>query len=393
MIDFTLTENDEARLDRAYQEALFVRSFARDADENEAELPPEKLPGADEFLASLPKAAAPGAEDTTGPAMLTLMAIAQYYGDYSLRAKRSGGGGLGNAALSAAGSDEQKQKWAHLLLSMAITEPGCGSDPSRVETTAVLDEETDEWVLNGEKIFVTTGIRATGVVLWATLDKSAGRAGIKSFLVEKGTPGFDVPHKEKKLGIRCDDTAVYIFNNCRIPRGNLLGGDESISKSSSGGFRGVMKTFNMTRPMTAAMGLGLAKAALDFTREELEKAGVELQYGAGTAQQSAASERFTRLEGLYEAAELTTLRAMWLAGAGLPNNMESSVCKAHAGGTVRAVTQGCVDLLGPMGISRDHLLEKWMRDCRITDIYEGTGEIQRLIIARGLLDYTRADLN
>jgi acyl-CoA dehydrogenase len=394
MIDFTLTKTDEARLDRAYQEALFVREFARDADENEKELPPEELPGADAFLESLPTAPWPGDDDTQGPAMMTLLTIAQYYGDYSLRAKRrDGGGGLGNAALAAAGTEEQKAKWAGLLLSMAITEPGCGSDPSRVETSAVLDEETDEWVLNGEKIFVTSGIRAEGVVIWATIDKSAGRAGIKSFLVEKSTPGFDVPNKEKKLGIRCDDTAVYIFNNCRIPRGNLLGGDESIPKKSSGGFRGVMKTFNMTRPLTAAMGLGIAKAALDFTREELEKAGVDLPYGAGTAQQSAASERFTRLEAQYEAAELTTIRATWLAGAGQPNNMESSVCKAHAGGTVRQVTQGCVDLLGPLGISRDHLLEKWMRDCRITDIYEGTGEIQRLIMARGLLDYTRADLN
>ncbi len=123
-----------------------------------------------------------------------------------------------------------------------------------------------------------------------------------------------------------------------------------------------------------------------------EKAGVDLQYGPGTAQQSAAADRFTRLEALYEASELTTLRATWLAGTAQPNNMESSVCKAHAGSAVRAITQGCVDLLGPMGISRDHLLEKWMRDCRITDIYEGTGEIQRLIIARGLLDYTRDDL-
>jgi len=392
MIDFTLTENDQARLARTYAEAQYVRAFARDADENEAELPPEILPGADEFLASLDRPPAAGENDTQGPAMMTLQAIAQYWGDYSLRCKRNETGGLGNAALSAAGTDEQKAKWGGLLLAMAITEPGCGSDPSRVETTAVLDEETDEWVINGEKIFVTTGIRANGVVLWATLDKSAGRAGIKSFLVEKGAPGFDVPGKEKKLGIRCDDTAAYVFRDCRIPRGNLLGGDESIPKASSGGFRGVMKTFNMTRPMTAAMGLGIAKAALDFTREELEKAGVTVDYGAGAAQQTAASERFTRLEGLYEAAELTTLRATWLAGAAQPNNMESSVCKAHAGSTVRAVTQGCIDILGPMGISREHLLEKWMRDCRITDIYEGTGEIQRLIIARGLLDYTRADL-
>ena len=392
MIDFTLTENDKARLARTYAESQYVRAFVRDADENESELPPEILPGAEAFLASLERPPAPGENDTQGPAMMTLQAVAQYWGDYSLRCKRNEGGGLGNAALSAAGTDEQKRKWGGLMLSMAITEPGCGSDPSRVETTAVLDEETNEWVINGEKIFVTTGIRANGVVLWATIDKSAGRGGIKSFLVEKGTKGFEVPGKEKKLGIRCDDTAAYVFRNCRVPRGNLLGGDESIPKASSGGFRGVMKTFNMTRPMTAGMGLGIAKAALDFTREELEKAGVDIQYGANPSRLSAAAERFTRLEGLYEAAELTTLRATWLAGAAQPNNMESSVCKAHAGGTVRAVTQGCIDILGPMGISREHLLEKWMRDCRITDIYEGTGEIQRLIIARGLLDYTRADL-
>jgi acyl-CoA dehydrogenase len=392
MIDFSLTDNDHARLARTYAEGVYIRGFARDADENESELPPEMLPGAEEFIATLEKPPAGGEEDTQGPVMMMLQTIATHWGDYSLRLKRAGGGGLGNAALAAAGTPEQLSKWGHLLLSMAITEPGCGSDPSRVETTAVLDEATDEWVINGEKIFVTTGIRATGVVLWATIDKSAGRAGIKSFLVEKGAPGFEVPGKEKKLGIRCDDTASYLFRDCRIPRGNLLGGDESTPKASSGGFRGVMKTFNMTRPLTAAMGLGLAKAALDFTREELAKAGVTPEYGAGTASQSAASERFTRLEALYEASELTTLRATWLAGDGKPNNMESSVCKAHAGSAVRAITQGCVDLLGPMGISREHLLEKWMRDCRITDIYEGTGEIQRLIMARGLLDYTRADL-
>ena len=172
MIDFTLTENDEARLARIYAEGEYVRKFVRDSDENEQELPPETLPGADDFLKTLERPEAPGADDTQGPAMMTLTAIAQYWGDYSLRLKRAGGGGLGNAALSAAGTDEQKAKWGGLLLSMAITEPGCGSDPSRVETTADLDEETNEWVLNGEKIFVTTGIRAEGVVIWATIDKS-----------------------------------------------------------------------------------------------------------------------------------------------------------------------------------------------------------------------------
>ncbi len=390
MIDFTLSERDRAQLERTRAAALICRKYARYHDENEGDFPPDELPEAAEFYANQTPLPDASDDDTAPPVMMALQSIGQFWGDYSVRLKRTGGGGLGNAALSAAGTPEQQEKWQHLVLSMAITEPGCGSDPSRVSTTAVLDG--DEWVLNGEKIFVTTGIRAEGVVLWATIDKSAGRAGIKSFLVEKGTPGFEVPHKEKKLGIRADDTACYVFKDCRIPRENLLGLDETIPKKSSGGFRGVMKTFNMTRPMTAAMGLGLAKAALDFTRDELEKAGVELEYGSALGAQSAVAERFMRLEALYEASELTTLQCTWMAGQGLPNNMESSVCKAHAGSAVRAITQGCVELLGPMGISREHLLEKWMRDCRITDIYEGTGEIQRLIIARGLFDYTRADL-
>ena len=395
MIDFRLTETDKAHLERTRAEAMIARRYAREFDENEAEMIPDTLPETEDFYAQAGELPAVGPEDTQGPVMMLLQCMGQFWGDYSVRLRRSTRGGLGNAALAAAGTDEQKAKWGDLLLSMAITEPGCGSDPSRVSTTATLDEETNEWILNGEKIFVTTGIRATGVVLWATIDKSAGRAGIKSFLVEKGTPGFEVPHKEKKLGIRADDTAAYVFKDCRIPRENLLGLDESIPKASSGGFRGVMKTFNMTRPLTAAMGLGIAEAAIDFTRDELEAAGVVLDYTSGPGglgRLSAAAEKFMRLEALFEASKLTTLQCGWMAGQGLPNNLESSVCKAHAGSSVRQITQGCIEILGSVGISRELLLEKWMRDSRITDIYEGTGEIQRLIIARGLLDYTRADL-
>jgi len=397
MIDFRLTPTDEAILARTRAEALINRRYAREFDEREADPIPDLLPEAEAFEAEaranpLPKA---GAQDTSPAVMMLLHSMAAYWGDYSIRLRRPTTGGLGNAALMAAGTEEQKAKWGHLLLSMAITEPGCGSDPSRVSTTAVLDTQTNEWVLNGEKIFVTTGIRANGVVLWATIDKSAGRAGIKSFLVEKGTPGFEVPHKEKKLGIRADDTAAYVFRDCRIPRENLLGGDESIPKQSSGGFRGVMKTFNMTRPLTAAMGLGIAEAALDATRDALVEAGVELDWATGPGgmgRLSAAAERFMRLEALFEASKWTTLQCGWMAAKGLPNNLESSVSKAHAGSAVRQITQGCIEILGSMGISREHLFEKWMRDSRITDIYEGTGEIQRLIIARGLLDYTRDDL-
>jgi acyl-CoA dehydrogenase len=377
MIDFVPSENDQKAFDQARASAMICRKYARHYDENEQEMAPEKLPEADEFYAEHPNPAPPGEGDSSMLTRMARISMINYWGDYTVRLIRESGG-LGNAALEASGTPEQIAKWGKLCLSMAIT--------------AVLDSETNEWIINGEKIFVTTGIRADAVVLWATLDKSAGRGGIKSFLIEKGTPGFNVPHKEKKLGIRADDTAAYVFTDCRIPRDNLLGGDEKVNLKNSGGFRGVMKTFNMTRPLTAAMGLGLAEAALDFTREQLEASEIEIDYMAGSGSQTAAAEKFIRLEALFDASKLTTMQACWLAGEGKPNNMESSVCKAHAGGAVRAVTQGCIEILGAMGISREHLLEKWTRDCRITDIYEGTGEIQRLIIARGLLDYTRADL-
>jgi acyl-CoA dehydrogenase len=392
MINFELSDSDRKILDHVREEALVCRGYARYYDENEHEFPPDALPEADgrENVYALLR----GRDelDSSLGVISMLITMGETWGDYSVRMRR-GKGGLGNAALRAAGTPEQQQKWGHLTLAMAITEPGCGSDPSQVQTSAVLDPATDEWVLNGEKIFVTTGCRAEGVVLWATIDKSAGRAGIKSFLVEKGTPGFIVAHKEKKLGIRADDTAAYVFRDCRIPRANLLGGDESIAKANSGGFRGVMKTFNMTRPAVSAIGLGIAEAALDFTRDELRRAGVEIGYGGGIASQSAIVERLVRLEALFEAAKLSVLRAAWLSSEGKPNNLESSMCKAKAGAAVREITQGCIEILGPMGVSREHLLEKWFRDVRITDIYEGTGEIQRMIVARGLLGYTREDLS
>jgi acyl-CoA dehydrogenase len=390
MIDFELSPKDREILNEVRRQALVARNYARHYDEHEEEFPPAKLPEASDYPRIESLFANRGEEDTSLAVLSMLVAAGQTWGDYSVRMRRARGG-LGNAALRAAGTPEQVQKWGRLTLAMAITEPGCGSDPSMVQTTAVLDG--DEWVINGEKLFVTTGCLADGVVLWATLDRSVGRAGIKSFLVEKGTPGFTISGKEKKLGIRADDTATHVFQDCRVPRDNLLGRDESIPKGGSGGFRGVLKTFNMTRPGVAAIGLGMAEAALDFTRDALREAGVEIEYGPGLQGQCAAAQRFVELEALHEAAQLTMLRAAWLADQGQPNNLEASICKAKGGAAVREITQGCIELLGPMGISREHLVEKWFRDVRITDIYEGTGQIQRLVIARTILGYTRKELN
>jgi acyl-CoA dehydrogenase len=390
MIDFVLSDFDRSFLDEIRRQALVARKYARYYDEHEAEFVPDELPEAKDFPSPLALLSKRGANDSPMGVMSMLMSSAQTWGDYSVRL-RQGRGGLGNAALRASGTPEQQKRWGGMTLSMAITEPGCGSDSKAIQTTAVRDG--DHWVLNGEKIFVTTGCRSEGVVVWATIDKSAGRAGIKSFLVPKTAPGIEVSHKEKKLGIRADDTATILLRDCRIPRDHLLGGDESIPKQGSGGFKGVMRTFNMTRPAVAALGLGIAQAALDFTRDALAKEGVQVEWGPGRPARSALEQELVELEAEIEAAMLTVLHAAWLGDTGKPNNLEASIAKAKGGETSRRVTQRCLELLGAVGITTDDLVEKWFRDCRITDIYEGTGQIQRLIIAREILGYSAAELS
>jgi acyl-CoA dehydrogenase len=296
------------------------------------------------------------------------------------------GSGLGNAALGAVGTDDQKDRFGKQYIAMAITEPGCGSDSSAVRTTAELDKEKNEWILNGEKIFVTAGQFCDSVVIWATLDKSQGRAAIKSFLVEKGTPGMTVSKLEEKLGIRASDTAVIVLEDCRIPYDNILGTAE-IQKE--GGFKGVMKTFDNTRPLVAAMALGVSRAALDFTKEKLEEEGFTFPYDCGQHQLNAIQKAVIDMEANLEAARLLTWRAASMLDTGERNSLEASMAKAKAGRAGTLVTQKCIELLGPLGYSQDWLAEKWMRDVKINDIYEGTGQIQILIIARTILGYGR----
>jgi acyl-CoA dehydrogenase len=295
--------------------------------------------------------------------------------------------GLGNAAVASVADDEQLTRFGHLWAAMAITEPGCGSDSAAITTTARLDG--DHYVLNGEKIFVTAGSRCDAVVVWATLDRRQGRAAIKSFLVERGTPGFEVTRVEDKLGIRASDTATLRLDDVRVPKGNLLGTAEI---DAGRGFAGVMQTFDNTRPLVAAMAVGVARAALDETRRLLREAGVEIDYDRPTTVQSGAAAAFLEAEADYEAAYLLTLRAAWMADNARPNSLEASMAKAKAGRTATAVTLRCVALAGTVGYGEDDLLEKWARDAKILDIFEGTQQIQKLIIARRLLGKTSSEL-
>ncbi len=310
--------------------------------------------------------------------------------------------GLGGAAVAAAGTPEQKQrflarfrggdpKWG----AMAITEPGCGSDSAAITTTAKRDG--DQWVLNGTKIYVTSGRMAISesdgfVVVWATIDKTAGRGGIKAFVVERGAEGMTLVKCEDKLGIRASDTAQIVFEDCRIPLDNLLGNPE-VPKNSSEGFKGVMATFDATRPAVAASAIGIGRAAVDYVRDVLAKEGIKIRYGISPRKLTAMERDFMDMEAHLQAARLLTWRASWMMDQGMHNNLEASMAKAKAGLAVTQVTQKAVEILGPLGYSRKCLIEKWMRDAKINDIFEGTQQINLMIIARRILGYNSKELN
>jgi acyl-CoA dehydrogenase len=295
--------------------------------------------------------------------------------------------GLGNAAVSAVATDEQLERLGRVWAAMAITEPGFGSDSAAVSTTAKLDG--DEYVINGEKIFVTAGSRATHIVVWATLDKSKGRAAIKSFIIPREHPGVTVERLENKLGIKGSDTAVIRFENARIPKDNLLGNPEI---EPGKGFSGVMETFDNTRPVVAAMAVGIARATLEELRKILTNAGVEISYDKPAQVQSAAAAEFLRMEAEWESSYQLTLRAAWQADNNIPNSKEASMSKAKAGRVGSDITLKAVELAGTIGYSEETLLEKWARDSKIMDIFEGTQQIQQLVVARRLLGLSSSEL-
>ena len=315
------------------------------------------------------------------------------------------GGGLGGAAVNATGTPEQKERFLTryrgekpVFDAMALTEPHAGSAmPAEVRTTAVHDGE--EWILNGEKIFVTAGNKALVdsdgfVVIWATIDPEAGRAGVRPFVVEAGTPGCSVTTMEHKLGIRSSDTVSILLQDCRIPFDNILGSPEVVKKKKTEkGFKGAMATFDATRPLVAASALGIARATLELLKEMLQEQGVEIRYGLPRSKMTNIEREIVDMEVMLRSTWLLTVKAMWLADERKANTIAASMCKVKAGDVVVKITQSAVELMGPLGYSREYLLEKWFRDAKINDLYEGTGQINRLIVARRILDYSRHELS
>ncbi len=400
----------------------YMRPYARQLDENEHERPVEFINAIwpilrDQQKASLDKLVMSsnggngGGEQSekkkrssTRNLQLMLMVEQLSWGDAGIYLCLPSPA-LGGFAIEAVGTTEQKLRLLRRFAegdkpvwgAMAITEPGAGSDNSSMATTAVFDEEHNEWIINGEKIFITSGKLALEesnglVIVWATVNKEAGRAGIKPFVVEAGTPGVSIGKVEIKHGIRASDTAAIVFNNARIPADNILGSPEVQATKEDKGFKGAMATFDASRPMVAASAIGIGRAAIEFVKEKLAEQGVTIPYDAPYHKLTAVQRDVLEMEAQLRAAYLLTLRSIAMLDEGLHNSLEASMAKVKAGKAVTWVTQKAVELLGMMGYSREWLVEKWMRDGKINDIYEGTGQINTLIVARRILGYTRREL-
>jgi len=397
-ISFEMTENARLSRDHYREMALeHMRPISRKYDDQEHDLPTEWV---DWYWkhgrGSAPHVAGPG----DGFIQVCIQAEELCWGDAGLYL-RTPFAGLGGSAVAAAGTPEQKARFLSVFQgdghpvwgAMAITEPGAGSDSAAIQTTARL--EGDEWVLNGTKIFCTGGEGASQVeggfvVVWATVDKSAGRGGIKAFVVPAGTKGMTLVGLENKLGIRASDTATLSFDECRIPRENLLGSEKVKVKKEAGGdkgFKGAMATFDASRPIVAAMAVGVGRASLDALREELERQGITVRYDAPPTSLTALERDVIEMEAQLQAARLLTWRAAAMMNRGRPNSLEASMAKAKAGLAVTRITQKAVEWLGPLGYTKKRLVEKWMRDAKINDIYEGTQQINQLIVARRILEY------
>ena len=407
-IDFEPTENTEISRLHFNRIALDqMRPFSRKYDDQEHDLPTEWV----EYWWNEGRFGAPKqdlSKPTDGFITVCIQAEELCFGDAGLYL-RMPTPALGGSAVGAAGTAEQKEKFLTpfrepgepIWGAMAITEPSAGSDSAAIVTTAEFDEATSEWVLNGTKIFCTAGQGASTidggfVVVWATVDRSAGRGGIKSFVVPANTPGMKLVGTEDKLGIRASDTATLVFEDCRVPEENLLGRRDvkkrDPKQTGDKGFKGAMATFDASRPIVAAMAVGVGRAALDFVKSELERHGVKVRYDAPPSELTAVERDVMEMESELQAARLLTWRAAKMISSGTPNSLEASMAKAKAGLAVTQITQKAVELLGPVGYSKKMLVEKWMRDAKINDIYEGTQQINQLIIARRILNYSSSIL-
>ncbi|WP_449355313.1 acyl-CoA dehydrogenase family protein [Virgibacillus natechei] len=392
MIDFTLSEQQQQIKEMTHWFAENeIRPIAMEADKMER-VPDEWLENVNEMGIHLNTSSFSGGssgkktsgekKEREGNRMGVLATEEMAWGDPAVTLSLPGAG-LGGPPVESSGTPEQKERFLSIFTNdkarwgaYALTEPEAGSDASGVRTMA--RKVSGGYVLNGQKIFITNGGRASWVVIFATIDAKLGRKGQRAFVVEKGTPGFTCTRLAKKMGLRANETAELLLEDCFVPEENLLGGEELYQASSSGasGFQVAMKTFDSTRPIVAAMAIGIARAAYEYTLAIVQK-----DYPKQGSYFRLASELLAEAEQDIAAARLLTWEAAWKADLGLANAKEAAMCKAYAGQMALEVCAKCLELLGPTGLD-GHLVEKLYRDVKVFDIFEGTNEVQHLVIAR-----------
>jgi alkylation response protein AidB-like acyl-CoA dehydrogenase len=307
------------------------------------------------------------------------------------------GTGLPLSALASVGTQEQLFEWAPKMFgtpeepkvaAFGVTEPQAGSDVRSLRTRAVRDG--DEWVLNGTKVFITNGGVADVFVIVATVDPELGHRGQASFIIHKDDGGIRAGKKEAKLGIRASNTTEVILEDCRIPSDRVLGGldrlegklEKAKKGESSGKGSAALRTFEVTRPSVAIQAVGIARAAVEFA---IDYAKERKAFGVPIAQHQSIQNTLADMATEVECARLITHKAAWLAASGQPfPKAEGSMSKLKAGETAVRVTEQAVQVLGGYGYIKDFPVEKWYRDSKIYTIFEGTSEIQRMVIARAL---------
>lgn len=301
-----------------------------------------------------------------------------------------GGSGLAASPVARMGTEQQKKLFKDCLTgvdehghikvaAMALSEPSTGSDISSLSTTARKDG--DHWVINGHKQWITNGQSASVYVVWAQTNPEAGRAGVRGFVVPRGTPGLIPGRKEVKLGIRASETAQVHFEECRVHEDLMLGIDREREHGGAGGLADTKKMLDSTRPVVGAQAVGIARAAYEHLLERVRGGTTR---GTPLASHQYVAFELAEMEMEIQASRLLVHRAAWMADHHQDNVRFASMAKAHAARTAQAVTTRAMALLGEEALEPGHPVEKWYRDAKIYDIFEGTGQIQRRIIAKTL---------
>jgi acyl-CoA dehydrogenase len=392
-LDFTLTDEQEEirRLAHEFAEKE-MRPVADYFDEHE-ETPWEVMRKAQE-LGIGANAAFPAVYGGGGVDFITELLLQEElsWGDAGMAVSIMASG-LAGAGIIAMGTEEQKERWISILCdpkqlriaAMGLTEPDSGSDSLSMKTSA--RRVDGGWVLNGTKQFCTNGGIADVQVAFASTDPTLGPAGIAGFVIEKGTEGMRQGRKERKLGVRASHTAQVIFDECFVPDGNRLGFDDQGNATGPGAI-GAMLMLEATRPAIAAGALGIARAAYEYA---LGYALEREQFGKPIARHEAIAFKLADMATAIDAARLLTWRAGWMAQNGIPYSRgEGSMAKLFAGDTAMDVTIEAVQILGGYGYIKEYPVERFMRDAKIYQIWEGTAEIQRLVISRYVLGERRA---